>query len=277
VPLKQLLRNRRVNFNRRSKKKRLKMTIVKKPRNDLNRKNLFALSSGILLLFLIAASIVYVASSNKTEDVGSTSSSLRVQQQQLRRVSAGVEEDVVSGMLFEFSLENLEGGGSGTVVIETRPEWAPLGVELFHKLMEDHYYDGCRFFRVVPNFMVQFGMAADPKREKVSPIQDDPVKQTNARGTVTFATSGPNTRTTQLFINTRKGGNAFLDRQGFAPIGEVVSGMEYVDQIFKGYGEKPNQGIIRNRGNEYLNKEFPNLSYIKEAKFRDGEEEEDKS
>jgi len=251
------------------------MTTVKKPENNLKRNSLCVLSSGIFVLLLVAASIAFVGSNGIGNDVGSASSSSSLRSE--RRASAGVEEDLNPdvGLKFEFYVENLEGGTSGTIVIQTHPEWAPLGVEHFHKLMEESYYSGSRFFRVVPDFMVQFGIAAIPGGEKVKPIQDDAVLQTNARGTVTFATSGANTRTTQLFINTRKTGNAFLDKQGFAPIGEVISGMEYVDQIFKGYGEKPNQGKITKKGNAYLDKDFPNLSYIKETKIYDEGLEED--
>jgi cyclophilin family peptidyl-prolyl cis-trans isomerase len=93
-----------------------------------------------------------------------------------------------------------------------------------------------------------------------TPINDDPVVTTNARGTVTFATSGPNTRTTQLFINTN--GNAFLDKQGFSPFAQVISGMEVVDRIYDGYGEQPSQALIKQRGNEYLVENFPKLSFI---------------
>ena len=115
--------------------------------------------------------------------------------------------------------------------------------------------------------MVQFGINGDPsvqKKNSGNPILDDKVLTSNNRGTVTFATSGPNTRTTQLFINTNTGsqGNAFLDKQGFAPFAQVLSGMDVVDQIFDGYREKPNQGQIVNQGNAYLEKEFPKLSWI---------------
>ena len=112
------------------------------------------------------------------------------------------------------------------------------------------------------NFVVQFGIAAIPANRQKTTIRDDPVIQTNARGTLTYATSGPNTRTTQLFINTRKDGNKFLDSQGFSPIAEVIKGMDFVDEIYDGYAEKPNQGKIQSKGNEYLDKEFPKLSYI---------------
>jgi cyclophilin family peptidyl-prolyl cis-trans isomerase len=93
-------------------------------------------------------------------------------------------------------------------------------------------------------------------------IKDDPVVTTNTRGTATFATSGPNTRTTQVFINTNANGNAFLDKQGFSPFAEVISGMEVVDRIYDYYREKPDQALIRTRGNEYLKERFPKLSFI---------------
>lgn len=131
-------------------------------------------------------------------------------------------KDSDTGRQFTFELANLKNGGSGKIVIETRPQWAPLGVERFHKLMDERFYDNAKFFRVVDDFMVQFGINADPKRAKPSRIQDDEVKHTNSRGTLTFAMAGKNSRTSQLFINTRTDGNAFLDKQGFAPIGEVV-------------------------------------------------------
>jgi len=168
--------------------------------------------------------------------------------------------------IFTFELSNLKDGKSGTIKIRTRPSWAKLGAEHFHKLIDDYgFYDECRFFRVVPNFIVQFGINGDPKiqsKAKKVAIKDDEVKETNARGTLTFATSGPNTRTTQLFINTNTNGNKFLDKQGFSPFAEVIEGMEYVDQINDMYKEKPQQGMIQNKGNAYLTKEFPELSFI---------------
>ena len=156
----------------------------------------------------------------------------------------------------------------GLVVIEVTRANAPNGADHFYNLVKAKYYDGARFFRVVPNFMAQFGLAADPAVTKTwdVPIQDDPVKTSNVRGAVTFAqTSAPNSRSTQLFINF--GSNAFLDGQRFAPFGTVVSGMENVDQIYAGYGERPDQGRITDEGNTYLQKEFPNLDYIKTARI----------
>ena len=154
----------------------------------------------------------------------------------------------------------------GTVVIEVIPEWAPLGAARFRELVEDGFFDGCRFFRVVPNFVVQFGINGDPavhsKWDKK--ISDDPVTQSNKRGTLTFATSGPNSRTSQLFISL-KDNSGSLDGQGFSPFGRVVSGMEAVDKITAEYGERPQQQLIEQQGNVYLEREFPNLDHVKTA------------
>jgi peptidyl-prolyl cis-trans isomerase A (cyclophilin A) len=160
----------------------------------------------------------------------------------------------------------------GAVVIEVHRDWAPLGADRFYELVRSGYYDGARFFRVLPMFMAQFGIAADPQvtnKWKNSKIQDDPVKESNVKGMVTFATSGPNTRTTQMFINIAD--NVRLDGLGFAPIGKVISGIEAVESFYMGYGEGaprgqgPQQGLIEQQGNKYLEKEFPQLDYIKKA------------
>lgn len=137
------------------------------------------------------------------------------------------------------------------------------------------FWDDCRFFRVIPGFIVQFGINGSPEVQKQwrgANLSDDPVRVSNDRGTVVFATAGPNTRTTQLFINTRDQGNSFLDRQGFAPIGKVIEGMDVVDAMYSGYGEGapqgngPNQGMIQTQGNSYLSSKYPKLSYIVSAK-----------
>jgi peptidyl-prolyl cis-trans isomerase A (cyclophilin A) len=164
----------------------------------------------------------------------------------------------------------------GNFVMEVHPEWAPKGAARFKELVEAKYYDECRFFRVIEGFMAQFGMNGDPKVNAEwdkKEIQDDPVKQSNTRGRVTFATSGPNTRTTQLFINF--GNNKGLDRQGFSPFAEVVEGMEVVDKLYNGYGEGapqgngPGQDRIARDGNKYLNDRFPKLDYIKTARIEE--------
>jgi peptidyl-prolyl cis-trans isomerase A (cyclophilin A) len=158
----------------------------------------------------------------------------------------------------------------GPFIVEVHKEWAPKGVQRFYELVNAGYFDGNRFFRIVPNFIVQFGMSGDPAmtRKWDKNIPDDPVSQTNRTGSLTFATAGPNTRTTQLFINLRS--NQMLDSQGFAPFGMVVEGMSVVESFNKEYGERPDQGEIRNRGNAYLTAEFPRLDYIKKAEVVPG-------
>jgi peptidyl-prolyl cis-trans isomerase A (cyclophilin A) len=160
----------------------------------------------------------------------------------------------------------------GAFVVEVHRDWAPLGADRFYNLVKNGFFTNARFFRVVSGFMVQFGINADPKVSAVwrdANINDDRVKQSNTRGMITFATRGPNTRTTQLFINYAD--NARLDSQGFAPFGQVVSGMNVVDALYSGYGEGaprgagPEQGRIQSEGNGYLIKEFPKLDYIKTA------------
>ena len=154
----------------------------------------------------------------------------------------------------------------GPFVIEVHRSWAPLGADHFYSLVKSGFYNDVRFFRVVPNFMVQFGMNGDPKVQSAhnTTIKDDPAKESNKRGYVTFAKTGaPNSRSTQIFINFKD--NAFLDAQGFAPIGQVVSGMDIVDKINAEYREQPNQNEIRASGNAYLTREFPKLDYVKTA------------
>ena len=160
----------------------------------------------------------------------------------------------------------------GKFVIEVTRSLAPNGADRFYNLVHSGYFTDIAFFRVVPGFMCQFGISGDPNisakwREATMP--DDPVKGSNTRGTITFATAGPNTRTTQLFINF--GDNSSLDGHGFAPFGKVVEGMDVVDKIYSGYGEGaprgngPDQGRIQMEGNAYLKKDFPMLDYIKSA------------
>jgi len=155
---------------------------------------------------------------------------------------------------------------AGDFVVQVNREWAPQGADRFYELVNAKYYDGCRFFRVVKDFMVQWGINGDPavsRKWATVTIKDDSVKKTNSKGRISFATSGPNMRTTQVFIN--YGDNTRLDHLGFAPFGEVVSGMDVVEKIFAMYGEEPDQGKIREGGNDYLSGKYPRLDYIKKA------------
>jgi peptidyl-prolyl cis-trans isomerase A (cyclophilin A) len=155
----------------------------------------------------------------------------------------------------------------GVFVIEVHRDWAPIGADRFYNLVKNGYYDEVRFFRVVPDFMVQFGINGSPGIQTIwgdAVIKDDPSKQSNARGYVTFAkTSAPNSRSTQVFINFKD--NSFLDSQGFAPFGRVVTGMDVVSKITSEYGERPNQGLMQQRGNAYLSSEFPKLDFVRKA------------
>ena len=165
----------------------------------------------------------------------------------------------------------------GDFTVEVHREWAPKGADRFYNLVKNGFYDNNRFFRVLREpspFMAQFGINGDPainaKWQNAS-ISDDPVTQHNTRGMLTFATGGPNTRTTQLFINYDD--NSRLDSDGFSPFGKVISGMEVVDHLYADYGEGapqgngPDQDRIQNEGNAYLNKSFPSLDYIKTARI----------
>src|SRR3954447_17287886 len=156
---------------------------------------------------------------------------------------------------------------AGKFVIEVHRAWAPNGADRFYNLVKNGFFDETRFFRVVPNFMVQFGINGDPAIAaawQTANLKDDPAgKQSNKKGYVTFATRGKDTRTTQVFVNFKD--NAFLDAQGFTPFGEVTTGMDVVEKITDQYGEKPNQGSIQSQGNAYLKAQFPKLDYVKKA------------
>ena len=159
----------------------------------------------------------------------------------------------------------------GPIVIEAHRDWSPNGVDRFYQLVQEGYYDDVRFFRVVPPFVVQFGMHGDPTRNAQwasRGLIDEPVKQPNRRGTVTYAKSGaPNSRTTQLFINLQDN-SGMLDQQGFAPFGEVVEGMSVLERLYSGYADEPTgrQTEIAAEGNAYLNRTFPKLDFIRTAK-----------
>jgi cyclophilin family peptidyl-prolyl cis-trans isomerase len=154
---------------------------------------------------------------------------------------------------------------AGDFVVEVHREWAPIGADRFYNLVRNRFFVGNAFFRIVPNFIVQFGLSGDPAVNHAwdkATIKDDPVKQHNTRGTVVYAKpDAPNARTTQLFINLRDNTGS-LDPQGFAPFGTVIEGMDVVDKFYQGYGERPDQGMITDQGKAYLDKNFPNLTRI---------------
>lgn len=160
----------------------------------------------------------------------------------------------------------------GAFVIEVNRDWAPQGADRFYNLVQNGFFEDIAFFRAVDGFMVQFGIHGNPRVAETwrnATFPDDAPKQSNQRGMVSFATSGPDSRTTQIFINYKD--NAFLDNMGFAPFGRIVQGMDVVDSLHKGYGEGaprgrgPNQGRIQTEGNTYLRADFPELDYVKSA------------
>jgi peptidyl-prolyl cis-trans isomerase A (cyclophilin A) len=176
--------------------------------------------------------------------------------------------DAVSPDSFRVRFETTK----GVFTVEVTRAWAPKGADRFYRLVTEGYFKDIRFFRVLPGFMAQFGLSGNPAlnaRMDSLRITDDPVTQSNQRGMLTFATAGPNTRSNQFFIS--YGDNASLDTQGFSPFGRVVDGMKVVDAMYGGYGEGapngpgPSQDSIKTKGNEYLQRAFPRLDYIKSA------------
>jgi len=158
----------------------------------------------------------------------------------------------------------------GNFLVEIHHDWAPQGADRFYNLVRTGFFDQSRFFRVRPGFIAQFGIPGDPEIAgawKDQRMPDDPVRQSNTRGTMAYAMTGPHTRTTQLYINISD--NSRLDSDGFAPIGRVIEGMEIVDQLYSGYGEDAGggmrggkQGKIFDGGNAYLDREFPRLDKL---------------
>lgn len=197
--------------------------------------------------------------------------------------SAIATEEESAATLVEFEV-NLSPGKIGSFTIEVHRDWAPVGADRFLELVDigDDFWKGARFFRVIDGFMAQFGIAGKPDvaaEWKMKTIVDDEVVKSNERGYISFATSGKDSRTSQMFINLVDNQN--LDDMGFAPFGIVTEGMEsVVDQLFNGYGEGapggegPNQSRIQAEGNRYLKKQFPNLSYIKSVRVVGKAEEE---
>jgi peptidyl-prolyl cis-trans isomerase A (cyclophilin A) len=157
----------------------------------------------------------------------------------------------------------------GDFTIEVHRTWAPRGADRFYNLVKSGFFDGVRFFRVVPGFVVQFGISPYPEVSNAwrrATIPDDPVTAHNTRGGITFASAGPDTRTTQVFINL--GDNRSLDERGFAPFGTVTEGMDVVDKLYSGYGDAPtpHQSEMQLQGNTWLDDNYPKLDGIKTAK-----------
>lgn len=157
---------------------------------------------------------------------------------------------------------------AGTFVVAVTRSWSPRGADRFYNLVKHGFFTGAAFFRVVPGFVIQFGLNPNSAVDAAwsgAKIKDDPVTQSNRAGYLSFASAGANTRTTQIFINL--GANARLDSMGFSPFGKVVSGMDAVRKIYAGYGETPDQSAIESQGKAYLDKQFPKLDKILSAKI----------
>ena len=187
---------------------------------------------------------------------------------QTKKAEAPAAKDEPPPAVFQVNLDT----SKGPVAIEVRRDWAPRGADHFYELVKTGFYDGNRFFRVVRNFVVQFGISGDPQLNRLwanANLPDDPVKQSNVKGTLTYAHLGPNSRSTQLFINLKD--NKALDKQGFAPIGRVISGMETVERLYSSYGEMaprgqgPDPSQIEALGNAYLENHFARLDCINKA------------
>jgi len=162
----------------------------------------------------------------------------------------------------------------GTFVIAVEREWAPLAADRFYNLVKNGFYNDARFFRVLDGFMAQFGLHADPTIQSAwrsANLKDEPVKKSNTRGFVSFTReSSPNSRYTMIFVNYKD--NSYLDADGFAPFGQVVSGMEVLDRLYSGYGRQnlPDQRRILTEGNAYLLAEYPKLDFVKTATITSG-------
>jgi peptidyl-prolyl cis-trans isomerase A (cyclophilin A) len=156
----------------------------------------------------------------------------------------------------------------GDVVVQVYKSWSPHGAERFYQLVSQDFFDDQRFFRVIPQYIAQFGASAEPKnndRWDDAKIPDDPRTQSNSRGTLSFAAEAPNTRSHQLFFNLKD--NPKLDPQNFVPIGRVVDGMAVLDALYDDYGDTPKYRLVATLGNEYLHRMFPHMDYIKTARI----------
>jgi cyclophilin family peptidyl-prolyl cis-trans isomerase len=200
---------------------------------------------------LVAAGLVAVIASSNAQSPSMPNKSVPTRSELLE----GPHSSEIITNKVTFELANLKDGANGKIEIELFPEWAPIGVRRFQALTRDSYWDGVSFFRVIPSFIAQFGLNGDPAITKKwqNNLKDDKVKHSNAAGTLTFATAGPGTRTTQLFFNLAD--NSFLDDQGFSPIGKIVQGMDLLDQI-RNHPDAggPDQGQVESEGDRYLDR-----------------------
>ncbi len=241
------------------------------------------------LVLVIATTLISLEGCSAGENEATTEKAAEAAKSVAEKVEEAAEtaEEVVSPLLdpaseamnqtapgtFKVKFET----SKGDFVVEVHRDWAPRGADRFYNLVKNGFYTDVRFFRVVSGFMAQFGISGDPNISAVwrrQTIQDDPVTQSNKRGFITYAMAGPNSRTSQVFISYRD--NSYLDSQGFAPFGQVVEGMEVVDQLHSGYGDAaprgagPDQGRLQMEGNAYLMEGFPNLDYVKKATVLEG-------
>ncbi len=227
--------------------------------------NFFRLSASLLII-----SLFLIAGCGKKESVQKDTKQETAQQLSDKILNPGLAElSQPAPQKFQVKFET----SKGDIIVEVTRDWSPYGADRLYYLVKHGFYDNVRFFRVIAGFMAQFGYHGDPQVTSVwseMTFPDDPVKESNLRGYVTFAKRGtPNSRSANIFINLVD--NSYLDATGFSPVGKVVEGMDIVDQLYSGYGEGaprgngPEQGRLAQEGNEYLNKYFPNLDYIKKA------------
>jgi len=224
---------------------------------------------------LILVSILLPAFSCKNSEKAEVKKEIEQVKTQIKEIQPDMEKLLTPTMLTEKAPETFKvrfRTTKGDILLEIYRNWAPNGADRVYNLVKNGFFKDIAFFRVLKGFVAQFGISGDPKISAVwrtSQIQDDPVKASNTRGTITFATAGPNTRTTQLFIN--YGDNSRLDSMGFSPIGKVVEGMDIVENLYGDYGEGypngngPNQSKIQMEGNDYLKTNYTKLDYILSA------------
>lgn len=226
-------------------------------------------------LVFISAAVLAASCAPKAQEAAQTGSAPEAAPAVTKEVSVNMDILKDPSKATEKAPENFKVKFSttkGDFTIEVTRAWSPLGADRFYNLVKNGYFTDVAFFRVISGFMVQFGIHGDPAVAAAwrgARIQDDPVKQSNAKGYISYAMAGPNTRTTQLFIN--YGNNDRLDDMGFSPFGKVTEGMNVVESIYSGYGEGapsgmgPDQGRVQMQGNAYLKAEFPRMDYIKSA------------